>query len=417
MKQVILSVLCIAWAAPFGAARAALQLKPDDLPRLVRENNKTARGAALSAAAAEAKTGYLLRSFLPSVRLEGGQEKFKTGAFPKKTEPFGAAEARVNVFRWGKDYLEERARKAEYEAAEARQQFTEAEQIAAARKLYWKLVSQHEIAGILREAIGANDVRLKAAARRVARGVTTSTDRLEFQMSGGQLREDLESIEHEAFITAIRLKAILGLPGTESISTLDAVAHDHDDELLKAQDATKTPAVAFLAANETAAASRASVADRAWTPALEVYGSYHLFTFRDRERPARQDRDEYALGVRISMNLWDGGESFAQASTQRLATDAHKAELGQQRIAVDAEIRAAQEEMKHAHDLIHGVEDRVEQAAKYVAHTMSEYDRGVKNSPDALNALEKRLGFRRRLVEIKLDYQVAKATLLQHLGQ
>ena len=418
MNAPVLSLAILAWTTlTVGAVQAATLIRPEDIPRLIRENNGTSHAAERSMAAAEARTGHLTRSYLPTLSVVGGGERFQTGTLSERSEPYGAAEVRMNLFRSGRDGIEERARRAQYEAAEARKGLNDAELISQARKLYWKLVAEREAATAFREALAANDRSLKAAVRRISRGVTTDTDRLEFQIHGGELKEEIESIEHEALITSIRLRAVLGLPESENILTAETLAHVHDEEVLKAQATGNLAIVRNSVAGEHSAKSIADQAERYWTPSIDAYGGYYLHTQREKEHPRARDRDEYAVGLRLTMTLWDGGQSQAQAASLRLQADAAAADATQNRRDVEASVRASQEEMKHAHDLIHGIEERIEQGAKYVSRTMSEYDRGVKNSPDALGALQKQLGYRKRLIDIKLDYQLAKANLLQSLGK
>lgn len=400
-------------AALTSAAQAAVIINPDDLPRLIRENNRTSRAAELSVSAAENRTGFLLRSFLPKISASAGYENFKSDNLAKDSRPFGEIEAKVNVFRFGRDSLEERSRRALLEVEKAQKQLTDSQILSVARKLYWKLVAEREIVTVLKEGIKANEARLRAATTRAERGITTTTDKLEFQLSGNELKEEMESVEHESLITAIRLRAILGIAENDVIQTPLEVAHDHDDNLLTPQDRENSPAIKRQSASAITATSLASIAERAWTPSFDVYAG----VYNEQERALSKNHDEYAIGIRLSMNFWDGGQSLAEAAAQRKQADAHQALLAQEKENTRAEIRASQEEMKHAHELIHGVEERIQLGAIYLARTLSEYDRGVKNSPDALGALHKLLGYRKRLIEIKLDYQIAKANLLQHLGK
>ena len=73
--------------------------------------------------------------------------------------------------------------------------------------------------------------------------------------------------------------------------------------------------------------------------------------------------------------------------------------------------------MKHFHDLIHSVEERVALAGHYLSNTLNEYDRGVKNSPDVLSASQRLISFRRRLTELRRNYQIAKVDVLSLSGE
>src|SRR5687768_9611401 len=83
----------------------AMELKYEELPRLLREKNRGVQASSLSVEAARERTGSLTRSFLPRVEAIGGAEHFKTGNYPVATQPYGGIEATVNVFRGGLDSL------------------------------------------------------------------------------------------------------------------------------------------------------------------------------------------------------------------------------------------------------------------------------------------------------------------------
>lgn len=57
--------------------------------------------------AEEARKGYLGRSFYPILTLELGQERFQTGTYETRSEPYGMLEARFNLFRGGRDEVVE----------------------------------------------------------------------------------------------------------------------------------------------------------------------------------------------------------------------------------------------------------------------------------------------------------------------
>lgn len=400
-----------------GIEAWALKISPEDLATYVRERNGKREAAYLVSQSAESETGHFARSFLPKINLEAGGERFQTGPYSWHSQPFGAAEVTVNLFRSGKDLLESRAKDAGRDSAQAGLRLTESALLAEARRYYWSLVTFQELVEIYREALQENKKSLASVSRRVARGITTETDRLDLELYESQLQEDLESAEHEMKIISIRLAALLGLPDGEKIEPAATLVHQHDDALLGEEKGESAPLVLSLAALETESISQASVAKRYWAPSLDAYGGYYLYTVREREHLEASNRNDYAIGLKLTLPLWDGGQSHAHATAQAFQAESRRVELAQERKDTASRIRAAQEEMRHAHDLMHQVEERAKQGAVYVSRTISEYDRGVKNGPDMLGALQRQIGFRKRLVELKAEYQSSKTELLQLLGR
>jgi outer membrane protein len=401
------------------AGRAqVVELSFDDLPRLVAERNENASGAESLADSARARTGHLGRSFLPAVDAVGGAERFQTGRYPYRGEPYGALEARLNVFRGGRDLFEDRLREAQRLGAEAGARKARETELTQARKAYWELVSLKELAALLKDGVADNEKHVQMAARRIARGLAAETDRLEFQIYASQLQEEIESAEHEVLLVQMRLAALLGAaPGTR-YQTPETVPHDHDDATLAATlDPAVHPDVASAKAGAAAAAAQRGEAIRWWTPSLDVYGGYYLYTLRDRDYLDRGARDDRAVGARLSLPLFDGLRSKRDADAFAKQARGYEQQASQRARAVAAQVEVTKEDLKHEHELVHRSEERIAQGKKYLALTLDEYGRGVKNSLDVLGAAQRYTAFARQYAERRREYQAVRCDLLALLGR
>jgi outer membrane protein len=413
--------LCLALLALAGnrvASGAEVSLQAEDLPRILAERNQNVRGASLLLESSRTRTGHLVRSFLPSLEVQGGGETFQTNRYPTLTQPYGAVEARINLFRGGRDLLEDRARDAQVSAAEAQARRTGASELIEARRAYWTLVFQREEIATLKEALAENARNLASAQRRISRGLTTDTDRLDFEINRSELQEQIASLTHETELTETRLAALLGMTEGTTFLTSNRIPHEHDEKLVSAPlEAAPQYDVGSLRAQAEAARSEAAQAGRWWLPTVDAYGGYYLYTTRDRDFLDSSLRNDTAVGVRLSLTLFDGLQARNAAASAGLRTEALEQQTAQQERTVRARWKIAQEEMKHTHELTHESEKRVQQGKAYLAKTLAEYDRGVKNSPDVLGASLRFLSFRRRYAEIRRDYQLAKADLLAIAGK
>lgn len=414
-RLIVVLLLAGAWT---GRAQGAVELRFEDIPRLVAEKNQAVSGAERMIESALARTGYLGRSYLPSVDAEAGTERFETGAHESTTQPYGHLEAKVNVYRGSHDRLEESARGLQIQAADADARRTAALELAGARRTYWQLVSTREKARIMSEALDQNEKTLAVAARRVSRGLASDTDRLEFEIHRSQLREELESLTHAAIILEIKLAAALGMPPETRFKTPETIEHEHDESLLAAPfEPGSHPDAKGLAAREETFGIERRKAQRWYLPALDLYGGYYLYNLREREHPARRDRDDKAVGARLKLFLFDGLQSRADAGALRLREEGVGRQRVQRELALDAEVRVAKEDLKHDHELVHYAEERIDQGSKYLARTLDEYERGVKNSPDALGAAQRHLNYRLLYADRRRDYQLTKAGLLALIGR
>lgn len=403
---------CASWA---GAETARVEF--DDIARLVRQRNQAVSGSALQETAARAREGALSRSFSPSATLDAGVERFQTGRHPYDTQPYGSAEARVNLFRGWRDSWNERHLESLSSAAAAKSADELAFQVAEARRAFLRLVHAREMGAVVREAQAENQRLLERADRRIKRGLATETDRLEFEIGASQLKEDGESYAHSELQLKLRLAALLGLPEGAELETPLKLDHVHDEALLSTPFEPGSHREArLLAAQSAAARAESRAASLWWAPSLDAYAGKYLYTLRERDYLASSLRDDFALGGKISLRLFDGGAERAEANAKRLEAKGLERKLAQRRTDLRARVRVVEEDLKHDHELVHFAEERIAMASRYLNSTLDEYDRGVKNSLDVFSAAQRLLGYRRQLAERRRDYQLTKVGLMQEHG-
>ncbi len=406
-----IETLRLSWALILAAAPALAQGAPEtlelhfeDLPRMLSERNQNIKGALLAEEAASLRTGHFGRSFLPQLVIEGGVETFQTGFYRQLTQPYGLLEARVNLFRGGRDYFEGRIREGAAVSARSDSLKARGQEFLETRQAFWSLVYLQDSIAIHRKALEQNEKYLAAANRRIQRGLTSDTDRLEFEINRDVLNEEIESLEHEVLLVEIRLRALLSIERMVRLRASSELPHEHDDELLTMTLPRESSAdLLGLEGAEQVAQAEASLARRWWVPSLDLYAGYYLYTLRDRDYLDYGLRNDTVAGVRFTLPLFDGFQSSRESSS-----------LGLQSVARFEEL---QEEMKHSHDLIHGAEKRIVKAQNYLNRTLSDYDRGVRNSVDVLGALQRLIQFQHRYAELRKEYQSSKAELLSMMGR
>ena len=417
MGWIKLLALIVVSVSASRAEAAATRVEFADIPRLVQERNQAVSGAALQLEAAKAREGSLARSFLPSAALDAGLERFQTGRYPDDTQPYGAAEARINLFRGGRDYWNERRLEGLSSEAAARSSEDLTHQVAEARRAFLKLVHAREMGSVVRDAQTENQRLLERADRRIKRGLATETDRLEFEIGASQLTEDDESYGHSELQLKLRLAALLGLPEGTEIGTPLKLEHVHDDALLtRPFDPSRHREAALLAAQGASARAESKAASLWWAPSLDAYAGKYLYTLRERDYLAANLRDDFAVGGKLSLRLFDGGAERAEARSKRLEADGAERKLAQRRMDLQARVRVIEEDLKHDHELVHFAEERIAMAGRYLKSTLDEYDRGVKNSLDVFAAAQRLFGYRRQLAERRRDYQITKVGLMQEHG-
>ncbi|NDD65196.1 MAG: TolC family protein, partial [Acidobacteria bacterium] len=182
--------------------------------------------------------------------------------------------------------------------------------VSKARRAYWELVYQREVVELLVDAQEQNESNLVAARKRIAAGLATETDRIEFEMYRVGVEQDLARMRLGSANSQRTLSILLGHSENTLIQTDTKIPHQHDDALLSAKfNAGSHRDVRATQASEEVAESQRSQAYRWWTPQLDVYASYSLYTLRERDFLVQSERFEPVAGVRLRFNLFDGLQS------------------------------------------------------------------------------------------------------------
>ena len=393
-----------------------VSLKYEDLPRLVHEKSGAVQASNISIQASQAKTGYLKRSFSPNVNVSGGAEYFKTGFYSPRAEPYGGGEVSMNLYRGGKDQLEDHYRQSEVTLSESKKEKVLRDEISQVRTLYWDLVYQREKIRILSELKQLNVQSVKSAQTRVQRGLTTNTDLLSMNLFAKQIQEEIESAQHEIELLQLALNARLGWEDKTSIQTSSQIPHD-ETALSKELPVEAPPEVKMLKAQAQLNKIESKQLSRWWTPALDVYGKSYLYTLQDREYPELENRLDAGVGVRLSSNVFDGFQSKHDSKSQLRQAIANETLAAHKNKILKNDAQLAQEEMRHLHQLIHNGQNYIGQARVILKQTLEEYDLGLKNTQEVLAILDRLLSLKQSELQRRLEYQKTKVKLLAILGE
>ena len=396
----------------FSATETARTISFEELPNLVKERNENIKAAQSTVLAREQRTGRLKRSFFPSLSAQVGGEQFQTGPDPTEHRGFWLVEGSVNLYRGGRDRLEDKVRLSEAKVASAELATELVKEIKEARETYWKLVAiAREIADV-EEAFDRNEASIKSARRRAGAGVTTGADALQFELHKTILSQSLKKLRHEQDVFRSQLAVALGMDDHESLTVATAFPTPSDSDLNAEAAATDThPEI--RAFNERAQVDRlrGDQASRWWLPKVDLYSSYGLPALSDEYTRALRNEREWTAGVRLGFSLSDAIEEKLDVQARRLEAQA----LENRSAHKTREIKAADHELRHdlklTQELIRDADRDIDTASRFLKLTENEYSRGVKNGPDLLSAFQQLYEFRKRRTELYLDYHTTRAEL------
>ncbi len=383
----------------------------DELPKLIKERNENVQAAEASLSASKERTGYLTRSFLPQFSGSIGSEEFKTGTTASEKQNYWAIHGRVNLYRGGRDRLENEIRRSNEKRAKAEYAGEVNSELKEARQAYWRLLAISKILADKRQTMESNETYIKGSRRRAGAGVSTNADTLEFELQKTLLNQDIKKLTLEEDLVKNQLAVAIGLDEHENIQITGDFPHPPEDVEIPDQDPKQNLEIQKLTSMQLTDLLKKEQAARWWLPRLDLYSKYGVPSLDDEFGTAlRQDR-EFSLGIMLTLDLGEGLENRFDSKAkgfEAIASEKRAAHKLREVRAMDHELR---HDLKLLHELMHDADRDIQKAEQFLKLTQSEYSRGVKNGPDLMNALEKLYEFRERRTSLYREYHESHAEL------
>lgn len=384
----------------------------DNLATMVREKNGNAEAARKSVTAAKERRGHLRRSFFPQLELKAGREDAKVGTAPEQMLGYWSAEAKINVYRGGRDRIEDDIIASKIAAATSQAVWDFNLELKAARQNYWRLLANRLMLADIKAAIERNEEHIRSAKRRSGAGVATAADSVQFEIERTALRHALKRLEHEDDVLSNRLSTLIGLPDHKNLVIADRFPHPPEAEFQEREILpSRNPEVAHIQDLAQSEFLRSKQAGRWYLPKIDVYGRYGVPALSEDYSLAIQRDKQMIAGVSVSLDLGQSFQNQADKTAQRLDAQALEAKRAQKSRTVIAEAHELQHDLRLMHELLHDAESDIKKATEFLSLTRNEYARGVKNGPDLQEAVSKLFEIKKRTIELNLEYQIAKTDL------
>lgn len=395
-----------------STAWGAESISFDKIEELIKAKNPVVEAMKEKAEAKKAREGAFGRSFLPDVSAEVSQENFKLGSEVEDTQSSWKVEANLNLFRGGSDLKQEQLRELETKSALSDERRSVQEELQRAYEIYWLLVFKMEVKSSLENHLTLSQKNLNEANRRINSGVATSTDRLEFQMKMSLIRQEISLVEKD--IRNLSKKLGIALGKNDAVVPQGPFQHVHDWEIniqpLKVAD---LPHVKKVRTEVEISEARKSQLKSGYLPELDLYAGYSEPNQREeRDIPSASERRESYFGLKASWSLGKAVDAGVERGSLQKETAAKTKELDYLIKQTQADQEAVMDGLKTLHSFVHDAEENIKASKAYLDATLKEYARGVKNSPDVMEATEKYIEAKKRYAEINRDFNTLYSSQL-----
>lgn len=394
-------------------SKTVIQLKASEIKKLVSSQNEKVLSKDLQTKAMSHRQGFLKRSFMPSLKLYGSQERFQLGNNYSRTQPTYGAELSVNIFNGTKDSLYGKTINKKKERINSEKTVTLYHEVIKAKEIYWNLVYIEMSLSLFDEIKKINSSNLSSTQKKVKSGFTTKVDIFEFQIKDTELKRDIEYAKMQREILKKELLRLLGQDESVQISLVDKIVHvegmesmDYHSELQ--HEFLAKPMLIQAEENEISA----KMQSRSWWPRIDAFAAFNEYNVRNGNVFELQEGRETVVGLRASMNLFDFTTGNKEAQALYAEAESSKSEAKYLVKEIENEAHSEIATLKFLHQQIHDAEENIRRAQDYLRLTINEYSRGVKNSPDVLGSIDKLFGIKSKYNEILRDFYITRDHLI-----
>lgn len=271
-----------------------------------------------------------------------------------------------------------------------------------------EMIFLHKLQSVLVLEENFTKQQKQMAAKKVSSGLTSSVDNLEFDLREEEIRIQQRQINQQHHEAHQRLIELVGtdIPDAElerlQFTDLNALI------TVKPYKAEESPAnTKSQLLSEQAELERKSVKGE-YAPSLDFIYSYGRLTPNE-EVPLSMNEANYKL--QITIPLFSGfSTKYKENAAISISKNRNSLQL-QTNLDTLSLYNSLHEKIKELTDLYNINERKLKTSEIYFNLTVSEYKRGIKNSPDLVGATERWFSAQKRKPEILKDLEITKSRL------
>jgi outer membrane protein TolC len=392
----------------------------DSISQLMEEaqlNNLEIKQAEENVNALKLKRSSLYASFVPKISLEGGSQSTNfDGVKSSGSELYGKAD--WNLYNGGFDGAKIDLLNAEFFAQEKLLKFLKNKINCDVSKLYFELQYLLESISLKQKALDLNAHQMKIAKSKNKSGLTTSSDVLEFDLRGSTLQcdlvllnQELDQKYRELDVFFARKNSALN-QGVSGHLVRENFSVNRETLLQKIQESNDQLLLTKIKLMQDEMEKKQSQSK--FLPKLDLEARYGKLASDD---TVFKEKNNYAVMLKFNIPLFSGFEDYNAVNSLSSKVLASQISLEQKKMSLTAILDSTLSEIKALNTRLDLEEKNLEKSEQYYKLTLSEYIRGVKNSPDMVGASERLLEARIRNLEYRRNLMLAKTKIKELTGE
>ncbi len=409
----MVAVVISAWADHPNEGSLAIE----QLIKHAESNNLDLKQIEFNLKAAQADLFSKRGRYYPQFSLEGGyltsrvSQENHSGVFL-----FGKAE--WNLFRGGADDVQIKQTGLNLDLEELKAKALKLKIKNEVSKVYYEMLFILESIALKERALSFNAEQMKLAVAKRNSGFTSQTDVLEFELRESTLRSDLLLLQQDREIKSKELALLLGSSTPETFFAIKGHLHrssvkpNFSQMLEQLRKNNKELRESELLVKTLDYDKRRVVAD--FLPQLDLEAQYGRLAEGERVSDGNHN---YSVMLKLSIPLFSGLETYYAHQFVQSTLQARHLKKIKQSQDVEIELEKTLSSIQILNHRLDLEEKNLSRSETYYKMTLSEYRRGVKNSPDMVGATERLLEARIRNLEYRRDLALSLLKVKDLVGE
>lgn len=348
--------------------------------------------------------------FYPTLNVVGGWGKDDTTELAHVQKGyFGYAEGKLNLFRGFKDQSIQNLKELDVKISRLDVELKKRELRVQLSEVASDMIFLHKVQSILDEEYKTIKTQKLMAAKKIAAGLTGQVDDLEFVLRENEIEIEQKQIDQKHLEAHQRFIKLFG----EDISDADIEKITFSDF-----ENLKQVAGAFKIEKSTSFLREQLLEERARLEVREIKADYLPtldFTYNyGRITPSETSSTEFnesKISIQLTVPLFSGLSTYYNSRASTAVVDSVEKIKLQKNTDLQTEFESLKSKAVELSLLFQINEKKLVNSQKYFDLTLIEYKRGIKNSPDLVNATERLFLSKKKKFELLKDLEVTQVKI------